>query len=234
VIYKQDMWDDDIQAHRVQRSPMQSAVVESVNTAIPLILEGPKSSILKDPKFDFGALKTFAYWKPTNGQGSTSQCLKEAFKAAWQQIRGAIDLFLGGSPVAWSVMNEMLAENKILTSQLFITEITLYYYEILSKTGGNPPHSKEVDALPGQGAEAVLQPLFWLAPTKILFAGADFLLTSSFRGVCGGFKNWFDTGDGHRPLTPFEFRAWPGTTFLPQPTPISNHGGGQRGFTKGG
>ncbi len=84
VIYKQDMRDDDIQAHRVQRSPVQSAVVELVNTAIPLILEGPKSSVLKDPKFDFGALKTFADWKPTNGQGQggASQRLKEGFEVA--------------------------------------------------------------------------------------------------------------------------------------------------------
>jgi hypothetical protein len=88
VMYKQDMRDDAIQAQRVQRSPMQSAVVESVNSAIPSILEGPKSSILKDPKFDFGALKTFANWKPTNGQGGASQYLKEGLEAAWQQIRG--------------------------------------------------------------------------------------------------------------------------------------------------
>jgi hypothetical protein len=54
VLYKQDMRDGNIQAHRVQRSPMQSAAVESVNTAIPSILEGPKSSVLKDPKHDFG------------------------------------------------------------------------------------------------------------------------------------------------------------------------------------
>ena len=60
VLYKQDMRDDDIQAHRVQRSPMQSAAVESVNTAVPSILEGPKSSVLKDPNHDFGAMKTFA------------------------------------------------------------------------------------------------------------------------------------------------------------------------------
>jgi hypothetical protein len=60
VVYRQDMQEDDIQAHCVQRSPMQSAVVESVNTAIPSILEGPKTSVLKDPKYEFGALKTFA------------------------------------------------------------------------------------------------------------------------------------------------------------------------------
>ena len=35
-------------------------------------------------------------------------------------------------------MNEMLAEYKILTSQLFITEFNLYYEEIVSKTGEIP------------------------------------------------------------------------------------------------
>jgi hypothetical protein len=65
-------------------------------------------------------------------------------ESAWQQIRGAIGMFLSASPVARGVMNEMLAEYKILTSQLFITELTLYYKEIVSKTGGDPPHSKEV------------------------------------------------------------------------------------------
>jgi len=33
---------------------------------------------------------------------------------------------------------------KIHTSAIFITELTLYYGEILSKTGGDPPHTKEV------------------------------------------------------------------------------------------
>jgi hypothetical protein len=144
VLYRQDMRDDDIQAHRVQRSPMQSAAVESVKTAIPSILEGPKTSVLKDPKHDFGAMKTFAEWKPTNGQGGASAQLKEGLEGAWQQIRGAIDLFLGGSLAAKGVMQEMLAEYKIHTSAIFITVLTLYYDEILSKTGGDPPHTKEV------------------------------------------------------------------------------------------
>ena len=38
----------------------------------------------------------------------------------------------------------MLAEYKIHTSTIFITELTLYYNEILTKTGGDPPHTKEV------------------------------------------------------------------------------------------
>ena len=45
-----------------------------------------------------------------------------------------------------------------------------------------------LDALPGPGGEAVLQGFFQLAPTKILFAGADFLLTASFQGGLGGLQ----------------------------------------------
>jgi hypothetical protein len=43
VLYKQDMREDNIQAHRVQRSPMQSAVVESVNSlSAKSVLAGEK------------------------------------------------------------------------------------------------------------------------------------------------------------------------------------------------
>jgi hypothetical protein len=101
---------------------------------------GPKSSVLKEPK-----MNTFSEWKPTNSQGGNSVRLKEVLEGAWQQIRRAIDLFLAGSPSAKGVMQEMLAEYKIHTSAIFITEITLYYDEILSKTGGGGvAHSKEV------------------------------------------------------------------------------------------
>jgi hypothetical protein len=41
----------------------------------------------------FGAMKTFGERKPTNGQGGASARLKEGLKAAWQQMRGAIDMF---------------------------------------------------------------------------------------------------------------------------------------------
>ena len=130
VIYKQDMRDNDIQAHWVQRLPMQPATVESVNMAVPSILEGLKSSVLKDPTNNFGVMKTFAEWKPTNGQGGASAWLKEGLEGAWPQIRGAIDMFLGGRPAAKEVMQEMLTEYKIHNSAIVITELTLYYDEI--------------------------------------------------------------------------------------------------------
>jgi hypothetical protein len=58
-----------------------------------------------------------------------------------------------------------------------------------------------LDALPGQGTDAMLQGLFRLAPTKILFSGADFLLTSSFRGGLGGLKAGAPLTVGPRPLS---------------------------------
>ena len=45
-----------------------------------------------------------------------------------------------------------------------------------------------LDSLPERGAAETLHALFQTAPTKILFAGADFLLTASFRGGLGGLK----------------------------------------------
>ena len=178
------MRDDDIQAHRVQRLPMQSSAVESVNTAVPSILKGPKSSILRDSRHDFVAMKTFAEWKPTNGQGGASARLKEGLEGAWQQICGAINLFLGGSPAAKGVMQEMLAEYKIHTSAIFITELTLYYDEILSKTGGDPPHTKEVKescwALVTKLLKTILKEIHkvWRFAAKTVSIGSDSLLTN--------------------------------------------------------
>ncbi len=84
VLYKEDMRDDNIQAHQVKRSLMQSAMVELVNTAVLSIMEGPKTNALKDPKYKFGALKTFAAWKPTDSQGGALGRLKDGLEAAWQ------------------------------------------------------------------------------------------------------------------------------------------------------
>jgi hypothetical protein len=123
---------------------MQTAVVESVNRGVPSIPEGPKTAALKDPKYDFRAMKTFAKWKPTNGQGGALARLKEGLEGSSQQIKGAVKMFLQASPMAKGVMLEMLAEIKIHTSAIFVMEISLYYDEILCKTGGNLPRTKEV------------------------------------------------------------------------------------------
>jgi hypothetical protein len=143
ILYKQDMREDDILAHRIQRLPMQTTVVKSVNTAVLSILEGPKTAVLKDPKYKFEAMKTFSEWKPTNRQGGALARLKEGLEGSWQQIKGAVDMFLP-SPTAKGVMLEMLAEFKIHTFTILVTEISLYYDKILCKTGGEPLHTKEV------------------------------------------------------------------------------------------
>ena len=62
------------------------------------------------------------------------------------------------------------------------------------------PHSV-LNVLPAQGSEGILQGIFWSAPTKILFAGTDFLLTASFRGGLGGLRASSVLCAGPRPLS---------------------------------
>ncbi len=45
-----------------------------------------------------------------------------------------------------------------------------------------------LDVLPPQGADTLLRAIYRMAPTEILFAGADFLQTLSFRGGLGGLR----------------------------------------------
>ena len=58
-----------------------------------------------------------------------------------------------------------------------------------------------LDALPAHGSERILQDIFWSAPTKILFAGTNFLLTLSFRGGLGGLRAGSVLCAGPRPLS---------------------------------
>jgi hypothetical protein len=142
VLYKQDMREDDIQVHRAQRSPMQTAVVKSVNTAVPSILEGPKTAALKDPKYNFGAIKTFAEWKPTNGQGGASARLKEGLEGLWQQIKGAVKMFLQASPTAKGVMLEMLVVGGPVHSFPPFFFFWRAPFSSFLRSGGNREHQK--------------------------------------------------------------------------------------------
>jgi hypothetical protein len=62
-----------------------------------------------------------------------------------------------GSPAAKAVMLEMLAEYKTYALAIFITEVTLYYDKILSKTGGEPPYSNQVE----ESCWALVTKLMW-------------------------------------------------------------------------
>jgi hypothetical protein len=134
---------------------MQMAVVESVNTAVPSILEGSKTAALKDPKYDFGAMKTFAKWKPTNGQGGALARLKEGLEGSWQQIKGALEMFLQASPTAKGVMLEMLVEIKIHTSANFCHgDIAFLRQDSLQDWGRSATHKGSEGVLLGPGDEA--------------------------------------------------------------------------------
>ena len=144
VIYKGDMQADEIHMARTSLNPMQSAVVLSVNTTIPSILEGPKETIWEG-KHDFNAARTYAEWQPDGHVGGTRKNLQDGFTRAFERIKGAIHLQIG-SPTAKSVLLELHAEFLAFFRTIFMNEVGNYYSEILGKTGGSPPHDKEVMA----------------------------------------------------------------------------------------
>jgi hypothetical protein len=146
VLYKLDMREDNIQAHCIQRLPMQMAMVKSVNMAVQFILEGSKTAALKDPKYDFGAMKTFGKWEPTNGQSGALAQLKEGLEGLWQQIKGAIKMFLQASPMAKGVMLEI--------RNFGHGDLALLRQDSLQDWGQSATHKGSEGVLLGPGAEA--------------------------------------------------------------------------------
>ncbi len=143
VVYKSDMQGNEIHMARTSQNPMQSAVILSVNSTIPTILEGPKDSI-QETKYNFNAARTFEDWMAA-GMGGTSKNFHDAVTRAFERIKGAINFSLGDL-LAKSVMHELHGDFLTHFRSIFTTEVTGYYQEILRKTGSHPPHNKEVKA----------------------------------------------------------------------------------------
>jgi hypothetical protein len=144
VIYKSDMQGDKIHAARMVRNPMQSAVILSVNTIIPPILEGLKDGI-RELKFDFNATRMYEEWLPVNSHGGSCKNLKDGVQRAFKRIKGAIQMTLG-SPLAKTVMMELHGEFLMHFNAVFITEVSSFYLDILGKASGTPPFSVAVKA----------------------------------------------------------------------------------------
>jgi hypothetical protein len=144
VVYKSDMQGDKIHQSRTTRNPMQSAVILSVNSTIPTVMEGPKDGI-RETRHDFNAAKSYEDWKPASSMGGTAKNLTDGVLRAFDRIKGAINLTLT-TPLARSVMLELHGKFVMHFRAIFVTEVTDYYQEILGKMGGPPPHDKEIKA----------------------------------------------------------------------------------------
>ena len=138
VVYKSDMQSDEIHAARTSRNPMQSAVVLSVNTIIPPVLEGKKDGI-RELKHDFNAAKTYEEWLPQNSHGGTCRNLQGGVKRAFERIKGAISQSIG-SRLALTILTELHGECMMHFSAIFVTEVDGFYRDILGKSGA-PPQS---------------------------------------------------------------------------------------------
>jgi hypothetical protein len=138
VVYKNDMQSDEIHAARTARNPMQSAVVLSVTTIIPPVLEGKQDGI-RELKHDFNAAKTYEDWLPQNSHGGTCRNLQDGVKRAFERIKLAISQTIG-SGLARTILTELHGECMMHFSAIFITEVDGFYRDILGKSGA-PPQS---------------------------------------------------------------------------------------------
>jgi hypothetical protein len=138
VVYNSDMQSDKIHVAQTARNPMQSAVVLSVNTIIPLVLEGKKDGI-RELKHDFNAAKTYEEWLPQNSHGGTYRNLQGGVKRAFERIKGDISQSIG-SRLALTILTELHGECMMHVSAIFITEVDGFYRDILGKSGA-PPQS---------------------------------------------------------------------------------------------
>jgi hypothetical protein len=126
------------------RNPMQLAVVLSVNTIIPPILEGLKDGI-RELKFNFNAARMYKEWLPAKIHGERCKNLKNSVQRAFECNKGAIQMTLG-TPLAKTVMMELHGKFLMHFNAIFITKILSFYLDILGKAGSNPPFSAAVKA----------------------------------------------------------------------------------------
>ena len=138
VVYKSDLQRDEIHAAQTGRNPMQSAVVLSVTTIIPPVLEGKQDGI-RELKHDFNAAKTYEDWLPQNSHGGTCRNLQDRVKRAFERIKLAISQTIS-SRLARTILTELHGECMMHFSDIFITEVDGFYRDILGKSSA-PPHS---------------------------------------------------------------------------------------------
>lgn len=122
VIFKSNMQGDEVHMARTFRNPMQSAVVSSVNSAIPPILEGLKDGIMEF-KFYFNTALTYEEWLLVSSHGGACKNLTDWVSRAFNQIKERINLTLG-SHLAKALSSELHGEFLMQFMAIFITEIS--------------------------------------------------------------------------------------------------------------
>ena len=145
VVRTDDMVDLDLHAHHTKRNPMQMACVVSFNTTIPPVLEGPKEGSVKEGRYEFNAMQTYAMWNPTGSKGTWAN-INCGMNKQMDRVKAAIDMKLARHSTAKTICYAMLAEVKTFWVSLFKTELTNLYHELLGKAYGKPPYPKDAMA----------------------------------------------------------------------------------------
>ena len=144
VITKEEMQADEVHAERTKRTPMNSAVVLSVTTTIPPVLGGGKrDGSGGDHAHQLNNIRTYDDWMPRTGDGMKKKS-NDGFIRSFERIRGAINMQLEGNREAKLVMMELHSEFLTFYRDIFVTEVSGFYLELVQARGSVEPHSKEI------------------------------------------------------------------------------------------
>jgi hypothetical protein len=145
VVRQEDVQRDEIHQARTGRNSMQTTMVASFNTTYPPALEGPKEAAVRDTKYKFNAMQSYHMWSPQDGSNrGTFKRLDEQLQKQFTRLRSVIDLTLAKHPVAKSIAYDLLAEVRSFWTQLFKTEVTDFYLELLGHAYGEGPYPKAI------------------------------------------------------------------------------------------
>ena len=104
-----------------------------------------QDSSMKETKYEFNAMQTYNMWCPQDGSNrGTFRRLNEQLNKQFDRLKSVIDQVLARHHVAKSVAYAMLAEVKSFWTQLFKTEITDFYFELLGYAYGEGPYPKQI------------------------------------------------------------------------------------------
>ena len=88
-------------------------------------------------------LMTYDEWMPRSGDGMKKK-LNDGFLRSFERIKGAINMQLEGHREAKLVMLELHAEYLSFFRDIFVTEVSGFYLELVHARGSVEPHSKEI------------------------------------------------------------------------------------------
>ena len=107
VVGKSDIEQEDLHAHKIGRTPRQTAMVVSFATNYPEQFEGSKNSI-KARGVDFNAIKTYEEWDAGDGRNGLSNIIINGIRREKTELTAHIHMALAAHLTARTLCDAFL------------------------------------------------------------------------------------------------------------------------------